>query len=103
MSENLWRSSTRLAQALFWGEYNETFSAGRSGVFEEGVVKVHLCSEVGSCPDPALLPQEDRKALGALVVLSPSLSFANSEFTFANNLRLNLEDEQSLFASRPFV
>jgi hypothetical protein len=35
--------STRLAQALFWGEYNETFSAGRSGVFEEGVVKVHLC------------------------------------------------------------
>jgi hypothetical protein len=29
--------STRLAQALFWGEYNETFSAGRSGVFEEGV------------------------------------------------------------------
>jgi hypothetical protein len=37
----------------------------------------------------ALLPQEDRKALGALVVLSPSLSFANSEFTFANNLRLN--------------
>ncbi len=35
--------STRLAQALFWGEYNETFSAGRTGVFEEGVVKVHLC------------------------------------------------------------
>ena len=34
--------STRLAQALFWGEYNETFSAGRSGVFEEGVVRVHL-------------------------------------------------------------
>jgi hypothetical protein len=32
-----------LAQALFWGEYNETFSAGRTGVFEEGVVKVHLC------------------------------------------------------------
>jgi hypothetical protein len=31
----------------------ETFSAGRSGVFEEGVVKVHLCSEVGSCPDPS--------------------------------------------------
>jgi hypothetical protein len=45
--------STRLAQALFWGEYNETFSAGRSGVFEEGAVKVHLCSEVGSCPDPS--------------------------------------------------
>jgi hypothetical protein len=56
---------------------------------QEGVVKLHLCSEVGSCPIQALLPQEDRKALGALVVLSPSLSFANSEFTFANNLRLN--------------
>jgi len=26
----------------FGGEYNETFSAGRSGVFEEGVVRVHL-------------------------------------------------------------
>ena len=34
--------STRLAQALFWGEYNDTFNAERSGVFEEGVVKVHL-------------------------------------------------------------
>jgi hypothetical protein len=34
--------STRLAQALFWGEYNKTFDADRSGVFEEGVVKVHL-------------------------------------------------------------
>jgi hypothetical protein len=43
--------STRLAQALFWGEYNETFSARRSGVLQEGVVKVHLCSEVGFCPD----------------------------------------------------
>jgi len=31
--------STRLAQALFWGEYNETFDADRSGVFEEGVVR----------------------------------------------------------------
>jgi hypothetical protein len=34
--------STRLAQALFWGEYNEAFDAGRSGVFEGGVVKIHL-------------------------------------------------------------
>jgi hypothetical protein len=34
--------STRLAQALFWGEYNETFNAERSGIFEEGVVRVHL-------------------------------------------------------------
>ena len=34
--------STRLAQAVFWGEYDETFNAERSGVFEEGVVKVHL-------------------------------------------------------------
>src|SRR6516165_10559420 len=40
-------------------------------------------------PSLALLPQENRKALGALVVLYPSLSFANSEFTFSNNLRLN--------------
>jgi len=34
--------STRLAQALFWGEYGETFNAERSGVLEEGVVRVHL-------------------------------------------------------------
>jgi hypothetical protein len=34
--------STRLAQALFWGEYSETFNAERSGAFEEGVVRVHL-------------------------------------------------------------
>ena len=35
-------TSTRLAQALFWGEYNQAFKAERSGVFEEGVVRVHL-------------------------------------------------------------
>jgi len=29
--------STRLAQALFWGEYGETFNVERSGVLEEGV------------------------------------------------------------------
>jgi hypothetical protein len=34
--------STRLAQALFWGEYNEAFNAERSGIFEEGVVRIHL-------------------------------------------------------------
>ncbi len=34
--------STRLAQALFWGEYGETFNVERSGVLEEGVVRVHL-------------------------------------------------------------
>jgi hypothetical protein len=34
--------STRLAQALFWGEYGATFNAERSGVLEEGVVRVHL-------------------------------------------------------------
>ena len=34
--------STRLAQALFWGEYHNMFNADRSGVFKEGVVKVHL-------------------------------------------------------------
>ena len=31
--------STRLAQALFWGEYGETFNAERSGVLEEGRCK----------------------------------------------------------------
>ena len=36
---------------------------------------------------------KDGKSLGALVVLYPSLSFANSEFTFANNLRLNSYNE----------
>ncbi len=34
--------STRLAQALFWGEYKETFNVEQSGIFEEGVVRVHL-------------------------------------------------------------
>jgi len=34
--------STRLAQALFWGEYSETFNTQRSGIFEGGVVRVHL-------------------------------------------------------------
>ena len=34
--------STRLAQALFWGEYKDTFDAERSGVLEDGLVKVHL-------------------------------------------------------------
>jgi hypothetical protein len=34
--------STRLAQALFWGEYKDTFDAERSGVLDEGVVKIHL-------------------------------------------------------------
>jgi hypothetical protein len=33
--------STRLAQALFGGEYNQTFNAERSGIFDEGVVRVH--------------------------------------------------------------
>jgi hypothetical protein len=35
-------TSTRLAQALFWGEYDQTFNAERSGLFEEGAVRVHL-------------------------------------------------------------
>jgi hypothetical protein len=35
--------STRLAQALFWGDYKDTFDVERSGaVEEEGAVKVHL-------------------------------------------------------------
>src|SRR5438132_5286216 len=34
--------STRLAQALFWGEYHNMFNVDRSGVFKEGVVRVHL-------------------------------------------------------------
>ena len=35
--------STRLAQALFWGDYyRDTFDAEQSGVVEEGVVKIHL-------------------------------------------------------------
>jgi hypothetical protein len=35
-------TSTRLAQALFWGEYRETFNATRSGMVEDGVIRVHL-------------------------------------------------------------
>lgn len=34
--------STRLAQAVFWGEYSHTFDPEHSGIFEEGAVKVHL-------------------------------------------------------------
>ena len=34
--------STRLAQALFWGEYKDAFDAERSGMLEDGLVKVHL-------------------------------------------------------------
>jgi len=34
--------STRLAQAVFWGEYKDTFDAERSGVFEDRSVRVHL-------------------------------------------------------------
>jgi hypothetical protein len=41
------------------------------------------------CPGLMSLPQEDRKALGALVVLSPSLSFANSPRSLANNFRID--------------
>ena len=35
-------TSTRLAQALFWGEYDQAFNAERSGLIEEGVVRVVL-------------------------------------------------------------
>ena len=56
------------------------------GSFDIGV---HFARESALAPIRALLRQEDRQALGALVVLYPSLSFANNEFTFANNLRLN--------------
>jgi hypothetical protein len=56
------------------------------GSFDNGV---HFARESALAPIRALIPQEDRKALGALVVLYPSLSFANNELTFANNLRLN--------------
>jgi hypothetical protein len=72
------------------GEDDSTFNADRSGVLQEGVLKVHLC--FGSRllpPSKRSFRWKDGKSLGALVVLYPSLSFANSEFTFANNLRLN--------------
>ena len=42
------------SSALFGeGKDDSSFNADRSGVLQEGVVKVHLCSEVGSCPDPS--------------------------------------------------
>jgi len=34
--------STRLAQALFWGDYKDTFDTEQSGVFEACLVKIHL-------------------------------------------------------------
>jgi hypothetical protein len=34
--------STRLAQALFWGEYAAAFNIERSGVLENGAVRIHL-------------------------------------------------------------
>ena len=64
------------------------------GSFDNGV---HFARESALAPIRALLPQEDRKALGALVVLYPSLSFANNVFTFANNLRLNTYYDGELF------
>jgi len=51
-------------------------------------------------PYKTLLSQENRKSLGALVVLYPSLSFANSEFTFSNNLRLNNRHRVAEFRRR---
>ena len=34
--------STRLAQALFWGEYPTAFNTERSGVLGDGAVRIHL-------------------------------------------------------------
>ena len=78
------------------------------GSFDNGV---HFARESALAPIRALLRQEDRQALGALVVLYPSLSFANNEFTFANNLRLNRETrgsesndrEREIPVGQPFV
>src|SRR5260370_35712954 len=65
---------TLLAQALFWGGDDSTFNADRIGVLQEGVVKVHLCSEGGSCPDArapsAGRPKADRRAPGLVAIAS---------------------------------
>jgi hypothetical protein len=42
VSERSTQELVPLAQALFWGEYKDTFDAERSGMLEDGLVKVHL-------------------------------------------------------------
>jgi hypothetical protein len=44
--------------------------------------------------------RRDRKALGALVVLSPSLSFANSPRSLANNFRIDTARTALVVAAR---
>src|SRR5271166_2404552 len=72
---------------------------GEINLLDDGFDKWHsLCSGVDSCPVLARLPQENRKALGALVVLYPSLSFANSEFA----VRIPVTAATTTPASRAF-
>jgi hypothetical protein len=88
--------STRLAQALFWGEYNDTFDSERSGVFGEGLVKVHLRRWLED-QDAWTLATETRSgaAHAALVEWSGSASFTGMRSS------LRLPGSRAIIASKP--
>jgi len=91
-------TSTRLAQALFWGEYDRTFNAERSGVIEEGVVKVHL---------RRWLEDEDAWTL-ARYLSSPVMQreasrlYQSLQLRQLNSTRLIAEPDQALPCGFPF-
>jgi hemolysin-activating ACP:hemolysin acyltransferase len=78
---------------LFCGEIIFLMAVSNNGV--------HFALKSALASIQALLPQEDRKAVGALVVLYPSLSFANSALLFAFNSRLpaQIRNGSTLFAN----
>jgi hypothetical protein len=58
-------------------------------ILRRSVLRIYHIQKMQFVPSIHILVQTSR----ALVVLYPSLSFANNEFTFANNLRLNTRSE----------
>jgi hypothetical protein len=91
--------STRLAQALFWGEYHGTFNADRSGVVEEGVVKVHL---------RRWLEDEDawtvaRYMCSSLMQREASVLYKSLQIYQLNSTSLIPEPDQALRCGFPFA
>jgi len=90
--------STRLAQALFWGEYNQTFNAERSGIFDQGVVRVHL---------RRWLEDQDAWTLGRYMC-SPVMQreasrlYKGLQLYHLNSTNLITEPDQSLPCGFPF-
>jgi hypothetical protein len=90
--------STRLAQALFWGEYNQTFNTERSGIFDKGVVRVHL---------RRWMEDEDAWTLGRYMC-SPVMQreanrlYRNLQLYHVNSANLLAELDQGLACGFPF-